>query len=260
MLSMFGSKEDQQRLLNASHTLYDCVYSFVSSSNIIFRILNQYLKTEFASVALKENLSIMENLQLLISALNEMQETVDSKAKDVHQHVSDPLYSKINLTTSSKEERTQLVKEISSIYTGAFSNVCGPIATVLFRHGNLPEKLEYVVQNLANCPVVALRVGDLLMNQGKIAEAVPEPTTSKSPSATLSGERVHGQSVATTAVSLTTLMQRVLQGHSDKNNSLALAANYMEDAAKVLKPISESFQSIVKAAEEYVMLIVEQFQ
>lgn len=259
-MSLFCSEKDKQRLVNASRALYDCVYVFVSSSNIIFRMLNQYLQAEFANVVVRENLSIKENLQLLISALKEMQEMVDSKAKDVQQRISDPLYSKINLTSSSTEEKTKLVKEISSIYSGDLANVCGPITIVLFKHGNLPEKLESVVRNLANCPVVALRVGDLLMSYTEIANALPTPTTSTTPSPPVTGGRVRSTSIATAAISLTSFMRTALQGHSGTTKSLALAVSQMEDAVKLLKPVCGCFQSTVKAAEVYITLILDKLQ
>ncbi|KAJ6656379.1 hypothetical protein lerEdw1_003882 [Lerista edwardsae] len=259
-MALSGSEKDKQRLVSASRNLYDCVYVFVSSSNIMFRMLNQYLKTEFANVVVRENLSIKENLQLLMSALKEMQETVDTKAKEVQQRISEPLYAKITLTSTSKEERTKLVKEISSVYSGDLSNVCAPITTVLFKHGNLPDKLESVVRNLVSCPVVVLRVGDLLMSHAEIAKAFPMPTTSTTPPPPVTGARVRSTSLATAAMSLTSFMRTVLQGQSGSKSGLALAASQMEDAVKLLKPVCGSFQSTVKTAEEYVTLILDKLQ
>lgn len=259
-MAFTGSEKDKQRLVNASRNLYDCVYVFVSSSNIITRMLNQHLKAEFSNVVVRENLSIKENLQLLISALKEMQELVDAKAKEVQQRIGDPLYAKINLTSSSEEERTKLVKEISSIYSGDLSNVCGPIMAVLFKHGNLPDKLESIVRNLANCPVVTLSVSDLLMSHTEIAQALPMPTTSSASPPPATEGKVRSMSVASVTVSLTNFMRPVLQGHSGKMNSLALAASQIEDAVKLLKPVCGSFQSTVKTAEEYVTLVLDKLQ
>ncbi|XP_053107372.1 uncharacterized protein LOC128325719 [Hemicordylus capensis] len=260
MLPSFGIEKDKQRLLQASRNLYDCVYILVSSSNTIFRMLNEYLGTEFSNTVVRENLSIKENLQLLISALKEMQETVESQDKEVQQHVNVPLYTKIMLPISSQEERTRLMKDISNLYKGAFASICGPIAAVLLKHGNLPEKLEAVIRDLANCPVLGLQVSDLLMSHEDIAHAFPESSTSSSsPEFPAGGGRPRSQSVMNTTFSLTSLMQVVLRGQSSKN-SIKLAANYMENVVKALKPVCESFKKTVKITEEYVSLIIDKLQ
>lgn len=256
-MSLFGSEKDEQKLINASRTLYDCVYIFVSSSNIIFRMLNQYLKTDFPNFVVKENLSIKENFQLLISALKEMQESMETQANMVQQQIGDPLISKIKLS-SSKEERMKLVKEISSVFTGALPEICGRIATVLLRFSNLPEKLETVLRSLANSPVITLRVGDLLLSHEEIANALPSPSPStSSPSGPSPGLKSHSQSTST--VSLTSFLRSGVKGHSGKN-TLEVAIKCMEDVVKILKPVCDSFQNIVKTAEEYATLIANKTQ
>ncbi|KAL8221771.1 UNVERIFIED_CONTAM: hypothetical protein K2H54_074470 [Gekko kuhli] len=258
MLSMFGAEKDKKKLCDASRALYDCVYIFVSSTNTMFRMLNQYLGTEFPNVVVRENLGIKENLQLLVSALKDMQETVELKDKDVQQCISGPLYAKILQPVSSMDEKVKLVKEIHGVYKGSFAMICGPIAAVLLKNSNLPEKLQSAVRMLMNSPVMSLRVGDLLMTHDEIAKALPETSTSSCP-ATRTGAKARSQSMPSVTYSLTSFMRVVLQGQTSKN-SLETAAGYLEEAVKVLKPACENFQSVVRRAEEYVTLIIDKLQ
>ncbi|XP_054843723.1 uncharacterized protein C12orf60 homolog [Eublepharis macularius] len=260
MLSLFGAEKDKQRLCNASRVLYDCVYIFVSSTNTMFRMLNQYLGTEFPNIVVRENLSIKENLQLLVSALKDMQETVELKDKDVQQLISSPLYAKIIRPASPMDERIKLVKEIYGLYKGSFAMICGPIAAVLLKNGNLPEQLQSALRELVNSPVMTLRVGDLLMTHDEIAKALPEPSTTSERTAVPPGTKTRSPSmVPSTNYSLTSFIQVVLRGQTPKN-SFELAADCLENAVKVLKPACENFQSVVKRAEEYVTLIIDKLQ
>lgn len=258
MLSLFGSEKDKQRVCNASRALYDSVYVFVSSTNTMFRMLNQYLETQFPNVVVRENLSIKENLQLLLSALKDMHETVEVKDKDVQKQVSGPLYTKILQPVSHMDEKVKLVKEIYGLYKGPFAAVCGPIATVLLKNSNLPDSLQAALRVLVHSPVMSLRVGDLLMTHDEIAKALPETSTSSSPGAQ-NPEKARSQSFPSVTYSLTSFMRVILRGQSSKN-SLKIAADLLEDAVKVLKPASENFQSVVKKAEEYVTLIIDKLQ
>nr|XP_020634842.1 uncharacterized protein C12orf60 homolog [Pogona vitticeps] len=260
MLSFFGAEKDKERIRNASRNLYDCVYIFVSSTNTIFRMLNQFLGTELSINTVRENLSIKENLQLLVSALREMQEIVESKDKEIQQKVSLPLYSKIATPTPSVDERIKTLRDIYAQYKGVFENICGPISAVLMKHGNLPEKLESAIRDLSNSPVLALRVGDLLMTHDEIAKALPY-TPSPGSSQTKSTEaRPRSQSINNTNFSLTNFMRAAIRGQTSKKDSpnpVELAAGYLEEVVKTLKPVCESFQKTVKIAEEYVSLIID---
>ncbi|XP_077195354.1 uncharacterized protein C12orf60 homolog [Paroedura picta] len=263
MMSMFGAEKDKQRLCNASRTLYDCVYIFVSSTNTMFRMLNQYLGTEFPNVIVRENLGIKENLQLLVSALKDMQETVELKDKDVQQCVSGPLYAQILQPVSPMDKKVKLVKEIYGLYQGSFATICGPIAIILLKNNNLSEKLQTALKLLANSPVMSLRVGELLMTDEELAKALPETSTSSSPAGGKAGGKSGGkarlQSMPSIAYSLTSFVRAVLQGQTPKN-SLEMAADCLENAVKVLKPACEDFQSVVKRAEEYITLIIDKLQ
>lgn len=261
MLSLFGGEKDNQRLMTASRTLYDCAYVFVSSTNTIFRMLNQHLGTEFPNLAVRENLSIKENLQLLMGSLKEMHEMMESKDKDIQQCVSQSLYSKIIRPSSSSEEKISLAKDIYSHIKGPFASISGPVVAILLKQSNLPEKLETALRELAACPALFLRVSDLLMSLEEIAKVLPETSAAASSLAVAppTGSRIRSQSIISTSVSLTSFMQVVLRGQSPKNN-LKLAADSVEEAIKVLKPACDNFQKAVKMIEEYVTLIMSKLQ
>ncbi|XP_061495375.1 uncharacterized protein LOC133390564 [Rhineura floridana] len=261
MLSMFGAEKDEDRLLKASRNLYDCVYMFASSTNTIFRMLNQFLGTDMAIITIRENLSIKENLQLLISALKEMQEKVDVTAKDVQQQVSHLLYSKIVLPSTSVDEKLKLVKQLYGQYKGNFENICGPISAVLMKNGNLPDKLDTVIRDLMSSPVLSLRVADLLMTKEEIVKALPDSDAASSQVVTPGTARARAQSqpIIKTTFSLTNFMRVVFKGQPPKK-TIELAADCLEEAVKILKPACENFQSIVKTVQEYVTLIVDKLQ
>ncbi|KFZ52974.1 Single-pass membrane and coiled-coil domain-containing protein 3, partial [Podiceps cristatus] len=96
MLARLGFKSDKERLVRACQNLYDLVYIYVSSTNTIFRLLNAHLGTKLPIMSVKENFSIKENLQLLVSALKEMQATMQTEDKDVQESISHSLYAKIS--------------------------------------------------------------------------------------------------------------------------------------------------------------------
>ncbi|KFV65805.1 hypothetical protein N307_06717, partial [Dryobates pubescens] len=80
------------RLIRTCHNLHDLVYFYVSSTNKMFRLLNQHLGTNFPIMTVKEHFSIEENLQLLVSALKEMQTTMETKNKEVQESIAHSLY------------------------------------------------------------------------------------------------------------------------------------------------------------------------
>ncbi|KFV01902.1 hypothetical protein N339_10179, partial [Pterocles gutturalis] len=95
MLARLGFQGDKERLLRACQNLYDLVYIYVSSTNTVFRLLNTHLGTNFPILSVKENFSVKENLQLLVSALKEMQARMEPKDKDVQESIRHNLYAKI---------------------------------------------------------------------------------------------------------------------------------------------------------------------
>ncbi|XP_053263284.1 uncharacterized protein LOC128422796 [Podarcis raffonei] len=264
MLGKFGAQKGEERLLNASRNLYDCVYMFVSSTNIAFRMLNQFLGTDLAIITVRENLSIKENLQLLMSALKEMQEKVEAKDQDIKQKVGLPLYSSIVLPSTSTNEKIKLIKDLYGKYKGVIDNFSGPVSAALLKNGNLPEILDAAIRDLTSSPVLSLRVGDLLMTNEEIAKALSDscPTSSQAAAAavaTATRTRTQSQPVITTAFSLTNFMRVAFKGQPP-SKTVELAASTLEDAVKILKPACEKFQRTVKTAEEYITLIVDKLQ
>ncbi|XP_074858597.1 uncharacterized protein C12orf60 homolog [Carettochelys insculpta] len=256
MLSLFGAERDKQRVLTASQTLYDFIYIYVSSTNTIFRILNQHLGTNFPIITVRENLSIKENLQLLISTLKEMQVVVEMKDKVVQNSISQCLYAKLAGPITSLQEKLTVVKDLYENYKGVLGSIIGPIAAVLLKHGNLPESVESAIRHLATSPALSLRVADLLMSHDEIAKILPI-TPENSPSGSRTEEaRPHRIS---TAFSFASFLQHVLWGQAS-TNILKIAADYLEEAVRVLRPSCESFQCIVKLAEVYVSLVTDKLQ
>ncbi|KFV55996.1 hypothetical protein N341_00787, partial [Tyto alba] len=94
MLSRFSLKSDKGRLVKTCHDLHDLVYIYVSSNNTISRLLNAHLGINFPIMSVKENFSIKENLQMLVSALKEMQANMETKDKDVQESISQSFYAK----------------------------------------------------------------------------------------------------------------------------------------------------------------------
>uniref|UniRef100_A0A8C4VL01 Uncharacterized protein n=1 Tax=Gopherus evgoodei TaxID=1825980 RepID=A0A8C4VL01_9SAUR len=196
MLSIFGAERDKQRVLAASQTLYDFVYIYVSSTNTIFRILNQHLGTSFPVITVKENLSIKENLQLLISTLKEMQAVVEMKDKDVQQSISHHLYAKIAGPITSLQEKITVVKDLYENYKGVLGSIIGPIAAVLLKHSNLPETVESAIHHLLTSPALSLQVADLLMGHNEIAKIFPTVTENSSSGSRIQEARPRSSSIA----------------------------------------------------------------
>lgn len=256
MLSIFGTERDKQRVLAASQTLYDFIYIYVSSTNTIFRILNQNLGTSLPIITVRENLSIKENLQLLISTLKEMQAVVEMKDKDVQQSISHHLYTKIAGPITSLQEKITVVKDLYENYKGILGSIGGPVAAVLLKHGNLPETVESAIHHLVTSPALSLRVADLLVSHDEIAKILPT-FTENSPSGSKTQEaRPRSPS---TAFSFSNFLQTVLWGQTS-TSPMKIAADYLEEAVRVLRPSCESFQCIVKLAEAYISLITDKLQ
>uniref|UniRef100_A0A8C8SWC6 Uncharacterized protein n=1 Tax=Pelusios castaneus TaxID=367368 RepID=A0A8C8SWC6_9SAUR len=247
---------DKQRVLAASQTLYDFIYIYVSSTNTIFRILNQHLGTSFPIITVRENLSIKDNLQLLISALKEMQAVVEMKDKDVQQNLSHHLYTKIAGPISSLREKITIVKDLYENYKGVLGGIAGPVAAVLLKHGNLPEIVESAIRHLVASPALSLQVADLLMSQKEIAKILPT-LTENAPSGSMTQE-ARSRSPSTT-FSFSNFMQTLFWGQTS-TSPMKIAANYLEEAVRVLRPSCEAFQCIVKLAEAYISLITDKLQ
>ncbi|XP_026553501.1 uncharacterized protein LOC113434490 [Pseudonaja textilis] len=260
MHSIFCGAKSEEKLVKASRDMYDCVYFFVSSINTAFRMLNQFLGSKLAIITVQENLSIKENLQLLQSALKEMQMLVELKDKDFQQKIEVSLYSQLILPTLSTDEKIRLVKDIYSQYNGAFESICGPICAVIIKHGNLLEMLEVAIQNLMNTPVPSLQVSELLMTKEEIAKALPDSNPCSSDTSPPVKQKTRSFSVVPTSFSLTKFMRIIHCKKQTSKDPVQLAAEIMAEAVQILKPSCEHFQRYIKVAEEYVTLIIDKKQ
>ncbi|XP_060632109.2 uncharacterized protein C12orf60 homolog [Anolis sagrei] len=262
MMSFFGADKEKARLVNASRGLYDCVYMFVSCTNTLFRMFNQFLKTEFPIIIVRENLSIKENLQLLMSSLREMQELVESKDKEIKEKISHPLYSKITkASSSSTDDKIKLLRDMAVQYKGVYDNICGPVSIILLKHGNLIEKLEAAIRDSSSTPVLSLRVSDLLMTYEEITKVLPDVTTSASSVMLPTDSRARSMSIGTATFSLTSFMRILaVRGQSSSKNTVEITTDCLEETVKTLRPVCESFQKTVKMVEEYVTLIIDKLQ
>ncbi|XP_032076557.1 uncharacterized protein LOC116510973 [Thamnophis elegans] len=258
MQSIFCGGGKEEKLVKASRDMYDCVYIFVSSTNTAFRMLNELLGSKLAIITVRENLSIKENLQLLQSALKEMQMLVDLKDKDFQEKVEVNLYSQLILPALSTDEKIRVIKDIYHQYNGTFENICGPICAVIIKHGNFLETLEIALRNLVNTPVLSLQVSELLMTKEEIAKALPDFSPCSSKSSPPVKQKAHSFSVPS-SFSLTRFMRIIHCRHTSKD-SVQMAAEIMAEAVQTLRPSCEHFQRFIKVADEYVTLIIDKRQ
>ncbi|XP_025931903.1 uncharacterized protein LOC112971068 [Apteryx rowi] len=174
MLSRLGFESEKERLLRASQDLYDLVCMYISSTNTIFRILNEHLGTNFPIISVKENFSVKENLQLLVNALKEMQVIVETKDKDVQEKISHSLYAKIAGPITSLQDKVATVKDLYENYKGVLESIMGALIAVTLKHGKLPDTVESAIHQLLNSPALCLQVSEILMDYADIAEILPQ--------------------------------------------------------------------------------------
>ncbi|KAM6425275.1 uncharacterized protein C12orf60 homolog [Rhynochetos jubatus] len=263
MLARLGFKSDKERLVKACQDLYDLVYIYVSSTNTVFRLLNAHLGTNFPIMSVKENFSIKENLQLLVSALKEMQATVETKDKDVQESISHRWYAKIAGPITSLQDKIAAVKELYENYKEVVEGIVGALVAVMLKHGNVPDTVESAVQQLLSSPALSLQVSELLMDYADIVKMLQQNET---PTATEGGSSSSGTSQQLrlrslpSSSSLLVFLQAILRGHRSIKTSLKIAADYLEEAFRVLKPPCEGFQAFVKKVEACVLAIRDKQQ
>ncbi|PKU36226.1 protein c12orf60 [Limosa lapponica baueri] len=260
MLARLGLKSDKDRLIEACENLHDLVYIYVSSTNTIFRLLQVHHGTNFPIMPVKEHFSIKENLQLVVSALKEMQATVETKDKDLQGSISHSLYAKIADPTTSLQDKIAAVKEVYENYKEVVESITGTLIAVMLKHGNLPDTVESAVHQLLSSPALSLQVSELLVEYAdilKILQQYETPSTtegSSSLSETSQQLRLHSPPSPT---SLFVFLQTILQGHRSIKKSQKIAADYLEEAFRVLKPPCEGFQTFVKTVEACILAITD---
>lgn len=170
MLAHLGLKSDKERLIGACQNLHDLVYLYVSSTNTVFRLLNAHLGTNFPIMPVKENFSIKQNLQLMISALKQMQAMVEAKDKDVRGSISHSLYAKIADPTISLQDKIAAVKELHENYKGVVENITGALVAVMLKHSNFPDTIESGIHQLLSSPALSLQVSELLVDYADVVK------------------------------------------------------------------------------------------
>ncbi|XP_015715139.1 uncharacterized protein LOC107312338 [Coturnix japonica] len=263
MLARLGFSNDKDRLVKACQNLYELVYIYVSATNTIFKILNQHLGTNFPILAVKENFSIKENLQLLISALKDMQATMETKDKDVQESMKLRLYARISGPILSLQEKMAAVKEIYENYKGIIGGILGALVAVLLKLDNFPGSFESAMEQLLSSPALSLHVSELLMDYADIIKMLQQngtPTTTRGrSSAGETSQQLRLRSVSSDS-SLFAFIQTLLQGHRSIKKSLKVAADCLEEAFRVLRPPCEAFQIFVKMIEGCIPAIAEKLQ
>lgn len=263
MLARLGFKSDKERLVRACQNLHDLVYIYVSSTNTICRLLNQHLGTNFPIISVKENFSIKENLQFLVRALKEMQATMETKDKDVQESISHSLYAKIAGPITTLQDKIAAVKELYENYKGVVESILGILIAVMLKHDNFPDMVESAIDQLLSSPALSLHVSELLMDYADIVKMLQQnetpSTTEGSSSSNGTSEQLRLRSLPPSS-SLLVLLQAILRGHKSIKKSLKIAADYLEEAFRVLKPPCEGFQTFVKIIDACILAAAEKQQ
>ncbi|XP_010117554.1 PREDICTED: uncharacterized protein LOC104478797 [Chlamydotis macqueenii] len=260
MLARLGFKSDKDRLVTACQNLHDLVYIYVSSTNKIFRLLNAHLGTNFPIMSVKENFSIKENLQLLVSALKEMQAIMETKDRDVQEIIRHSLHAKIAGPITSLQEKITAVKELSENYKGVVKNIMGALVAVLLKHDNCPGTVESAIHQLISSPALSLQVSELLMDYADIMKILQQNETPSTTEDSSSSSETSQQLSLLSSSSLLFFLQAILGGYRPANKSLKIAADYLEEAFRVLKPPCEGLQTFVKMVEACIPAIADKQQ
>ncbi|XP_005012204.2 uncharacterized protein C12orf60 homolog [Anas platyrhynchos] len=258
MLACLGLQSDKERIVKACENLYGLVYIYVSSTNTIFEILNHYLGTELPILAVKENFSIKENLQLLISALKDMKATM---GYDENGSVSPSFYSRIAEPFNTLQENVATVKGLYNNYKGVVGSMVCAFVGVMLQRDNFPETVEAAVHQLLSSPALSLHVSELLLDYADIAKMLQQnepPTTTASGSA--SGETSQQLRFRSLPSSSLIFIRTLLRGQRTIKKSLKTAAEYLEEACRVLRPPCEAFHTFVKILDSCIPAIAENLQ
>lgn len=262
MLACHHSKSDKDRLIRACHDLHDLVYFYLSSTNKMFRLLNQHLGTNFPIMAVKEHFSIKENLQLLVSALKEMQTTMEGKDKDVQESIIHGVYDKIPGVTTSLQDQMAAVKELYENYKGIVESMVSVLVAVMLKHGDFPDTIEAALHQLSSSPALSLQVSELLMDYADPEmilqqNEIPCTTEDCSFSSEAAQQLELHSSLSFSSFLIFLHSVTVLQGQRSTKKVLKAAADYLEEAFMVLKSPCEGFHSFVKMAEVCISMITD---
>ncbi|OPJ69058.1 hypothetical protein AV530_013093 [Patagioenas fasciata monilis] len=261
MLARLGFQSDKERLAAACQNLYDLVHIYVSSTNTILQLLNTHLGTSFPTLAVKENFSIKENLQLLVNALKDMQASMETKDKDVEESISHRLYAKIAGHITSLQDTVTAVKELYESYKGVVNSIKCVLVAVMLKHDRVPDTVESAIGQLSS-PALSLRVSELLMDYADIMKMLQQNETPGTTDGSSSSSGTSQQLKLRSLPSSSTLafLQAILQGHRSIKKSLRITAECLEEAFRVLKPPCDIFQAFVKTLQACMLEITDKKQ
>ncbi|KAM6290366.1 uncharacterized protein C12orf60 homolog [Porphyrio hochstetteri] len=258
MLACLSFKSDKDRLITACQNLHDLVYFYISSTNSIARLLNAHLGTSFPIMPVKENFSIKDNLQLMISALKKMESTVDTKDKDVQESISCSLCTKTAAPITSLQDKITAVKELYENYKDSVEKIMDVLVAVMLKEENFPERIESAIHQLLSSPALSLQVSELLLDYADIVKMLQQNETPGTTEDSTSSRRTSQQlrpPCLPSSFSFLVFLRTILQGQRSIKTSLKIAADYLEEAFRVLKPPCEGFQTFVKVVEACVSAI-----
>lgn len=255
MLACLGLQSDKGRIFTACENLYDLVFICVSSTNTIFKILNHYLGTELPILAVKENFSIKENLQLLINALKEMKATM---GYDEDGNVDPSFYSRM---ARSLEDNVAPVQGHYKNYRLSVRTLLYVFVGISLQTDNFPNTVEAAVHQLLSSPALSLHVSELLLDYADIAKMLQQnepPSTTASDSS--SGETSQQLRLRSLPSSSLIFIRTLLRGQRTIKKSVKTAADYLEEACRVLKPPCDAFHSFVRMLDSSIPAIAENLQ
>jgi len=125
-------------------------------------------------MAVKENFSIKDNLQLLVSALKEMQATMETKDKDVQESIRHSLCAKIAGPITSPQGKIAAVKELYDHYKRVVESIMGALVAAMMKHDNFPDIVESAIHQLLSSPALSLQVSELLMDYADIVKMLQQ--------------------------------------------------------------------------------------
>ncbi|KAF1638649.1 hypothetical protein FQV13_0009605, partial [Eudyptes filholi] len=169
------------------------------------------------------------------------------------------LYTKIAGPITSLQDKVAAVKELYENYKGVVESIMGVLVAVMLKHDNFPDTVESAIHQLLSSPALSLQVSELLMDYADIVKMLQQnetPSTTEGSSSSGMSQELRLRSLPSSS-SLLVFLQAILRGHRSIKKSLKIAADYLEEAFRVLKPPCEGFQTFVKMVEACIPAITD---
>ncbi|KAF1548489.1 hypothetical protein FQV20_0001098, partial [Eudyptula albosignata] len=169
------------------------------------------------------------------------------------------LYTKIAGPITSLQDKVAAVKELYENYKGVVESIMGVLVAVMLKHDNFPDTVESAIHQLLSSPALSLQVSELLMDYADIVKMLQQnetPSTTEGSSSSGMSQQLRLRSLPSSS-SFLVFLQAILRGHRSIKKSLKIAADYLEEAFRVLKPPCEGFQTFVKMVEACIPAITD---